>query len=657
MHITSFAKKKKAALPDDAAAVDPSSPFVGSKGPTKPRLTVSIVTKNAEDRLERLLAEVSWIADQVVVGVDAESTDRTAEIAERFADIVFTFRKAGAMAGPRMMIFDYAVGDWILVIDDDESLEPGFQAILPELMSRQDVTHYWVPRKWIVNTAPYEFATSPPWYPDWQMRLFLNDRTMVWKPAAPHSGYRVLGAGYFEPRASILHFEPVWCDQDARRAKVETYRKHGAPSISEAQYPAEIKSPRRPATGPALLEHNPGRAPQGVVHTEIRQAGALKTPAWGVEIQRITVQEEAECGAAILAEISVRNTGDLTWTPNFGARGARLGLGVHLLDDVGGLIQWDFGGRLPVRQVVAPGAETTFFHTFSAPDQPGEFLLTWNMVDDDEGWFSPDSSSAPAPRPLRVVRVVAVEPPPEEGQSSDADDRDFLEAVTHPIPGWLSDEAALLTLHLMRRQTARGVIGPALEIGVYAGRYLSILQRGASAGGDATIGLDTFERIDEGQVRANLAGVGGVLDLIRGRSIDYDTEGLGARLAGPVRFASIDGSHLLEEVTNDLTLCDTLLAEHGVVACDDFLNPVRLGVCEAINRRLASAEGLVAFAYVQNKLFLCRPAAHPELFETAMAFCARNDQSPAGAVFAENARSRPHRNRTRLHGWDVVVVP
>jgi hypothetical protein len=645
VQIASFAMEKIAAPGDDVAVVaDPESPAESDRS-ARPRLTVSILTKNSADRLERLLAEVSWIADQVVVGVDVDSTDSTAQVAARFADVVFTFRKAGPMAGPRMMIFDYAVGDWILVIDDDESLEAGFQAILPELLSRQDATHYWFPRKWIVNAAPYEFAASPPWYPDWQMRLFRNDRTMAWKPATPHSGYRVLGAGYFEPRAGILHFEPIWCDQEARRTKVEHYRRHGAPQVSEAQYPLRIESPRRPATGPAMLEHNPDRVPQGVVHPEIRQADDLKTPAWSVEILRIDIQEQAECGAQVVAEILVRNTGDLAWTPAFGDRGARLGLGVHLLDGAGGLIQWDYGGRLPVRQVTPPGAETTFIHAFTAPDQPGDFRLAWNLVDDDGGWFSDDPGSAPPSCPLRVVRAVDVE------------DREFLQTVTHGIAGRLGDEAALLTLHLMRRQTARGVAGPALEIGVHAGRYLSILHRGAWAGGDATLGLDSFERIDEAQVRANLAGIDGALDLVAGRSVEHDADGLRARLAAPIRFASIDGSPLLEDAAHDLALCDALLADQGVVACEDFLNPTRLGVCQAVNQHLASGEGLAAFAYVQNKLFLCRPAAHRDLFEAVMEFFAREDQTPAGAVFAQNARSRPERNQTLFQGWDVVVVP
>ena len=43
----------------------------------RPRLTVSILTKDSEPRLASLLAEVSCWADEILVGVDASSRDRT----------------------------------------------------------------------------------------------------------------------------------------------------------------------------------------------------------------------------------------------------------------------------------------------------------------------------------------------------------------------------------------------------------------------------------------------------------------------------------------------------------------------------------------------------------------------------------------------------
>jgi hypothetical protein len=607
----------------------------------RPRLTISIVTRDSEDRLERLLAEASWLADQIVVGVDAASTDRTLEIASRLADQVFTFSQNGSMAAARMMVFDYALGDWILVLDDDESLEPGFADLLPELMSREGATHYWFPRKWIVNAEPYEFVDTPPWYPDWQMRLFHNDRSLVWKPARPHTGYQVLGPGYFESRASILHFEPIWCSPDSRRAKLARYRAAGAEAETEAQYPFRIDSPRRPALGPATVEPK-ARSGGATVHPEVRDGTEPRAPAWGMAVLEVEMPATTRRGATLVAKVRVRNTGELAWTPNFGARGATLGLGVHLRDGGGTLIRWDYGGRTPMRDTVPPGGETAFLHVFHAPDTPGDYLLDWNMVDEGEAWFGGAQVRAPTHTPLTVTR------------SRQEADRLFLDQITDRIPGWLNDGAALRTIDLLRWQTERGLRGPVFEIGVYAGRYLAVLAREALAAGDAAVGLDTFERVDEATVRAHLteAGLPGeAVGLARCRSDEQSPADLLALLGAPARFVSIDGSHLRDDVLQDLVVSDAILADEGIIACDDFLNPDRLGVGEAIHAYLARADDLAPFAYVQNKLFLCRGAAQPALLAAMLAFCAE------GEAIAGDAHAASGRNLTRLHGWDVMTAP
>lgn len=614
----------------------------------RPKLTVSIITRNAANHLERLLAEVSWFADQIVVGVDADSTDDTLQIAGRLADVVFTFRHAGSMAQARMMVFDYAVGDWILVLDDDEGLEPGFADLLPELMSRAEVTHYWFPRKWIVGETPYEFADSPPWYPDWQMRLFRNDVALVWKPAKPHTGYHVLGAGYFESRAAILHFEPILCSPAQRRAKLERYRAAGGDAINDVQYPPRIRSPRRPATPPILVE--PRARPSGaVIHAEVRDATSPRGASWGCQILNVNLPATSSVGQPLVAAVTVRNTGGLAWAPAFDSRGVKLGLGFHLLGADGLELTWDFGGRSPVRDLVKPGGETTFLHLFEPPTTPGDYLLAWDMVNDGDSWFQQ------VPLGERISTPLTVLPAPTRET-----DMVFLGTIAERMPGWMQDYAALRTMDLLRLQTARGVIGPLLEIGVYAGRYFSVLLREAVEAGDIVTGLDPFERVDQHTVLANLTAVGLSSEAVRltpARSVEHDAESLLALLGAPARFISIDGSHNFDDVQHDLEICDAVLADDGIIACDDFLNAVRLGVGQAIHQHLAKAPDLVPFAYVQNKLFLCRKAAHSGLLEATLRFCQEDERTSAGEVFALNADLDPARNRSQLHGWDTVTAP
>jgi hypothetical protein len=151
------------------------------------------------------------------------------------------------------------------------------------------------------------------------------------------------------------------------------------------------------------------------------------------------------------------------------------------------------------------------------------------------------------------------------------------------------------------------------------------------------------------------ASIGNVR-FVHGRSVEFGTERLFSALGGSARFVSIDGSHLLEDVRHDLAVCEGVVSDFGVIACDDFLNPVRMGVAQAIHERLSGTTDLAPFAYIQNKLFLCRRSVQPELLNATMQLCNNDEQGP-GALFAENNRNANGRNETQLYGWPLVVVP
>lgn len=371
----------------------------GERLPGAARLTVSILSKNGEQRLERLLAEVSQFADQIVVGVDTESGDRTYEIATQFADVVFRFEHGGELSAARMLIFDYADGDWILVLDDDESLEPGLQALLPSLMDNPLATHFWFPRKWIANAEPYEFLFAPPWYPDWQLRLFRNDRSQVWKPARPHSGYHVAGPGLFISQAAILHMERLWCPPHERQAKLEAYRLQGATGAWEGHYRPSDGVPLRPCAGPRAV--TTPRRDKALLPPEVRDVKQSASPGWDLEVIEVDMVKASHCGHELVAEVRLRNTGSLAWWPAWGIRSATLYFSHHLLDANCKLIRWDCERTLTL-DYVPPGAETTCLHTFRAPTEPGDYILEWDMVSEGERWFKHEARP-PTFSPLHVV--------------------------------------------------------------------------------------------------------------------------------------------------------------------------------------------------------------------------------------------------------------
>lgn len=97
------------------------------------RQTVSacLIVKNAETTLRRCLESIADWVDEIVIGVDPKTSDRTVEVIESFAGDfqnrpVAWFYGAEALrdgfAEARNRTVERAVGDWVLWIDADEEL-------------------------------------------------------------------------------------------------------------------------------------------------------------------------------------------------------------------------------------------------------------------------------------------------------------------------------------------------------------------------------------------------------------------------------------------------------------------------------------------------------------------------------------------------------
>ena len=99
-------------------------------------LSVCILARSSRGGLERLLGEVDGFADEIVVGVDASSTDATLAIASRLADVVFRFEHVGPPVRARQMILEQARCDWVLSLDEDEGLDAAFEPLLSTLLDQ-----------------------------------------------------------------------------------------------------------------------------------------------------------------------------------------------------------------------------------------------------------------------------------------------------------------------------------------------------------------------------------------------------------------------------------------------------------------------------------------------------------------------------------------
>jgi glycosyltransferase involved in cell wall biosynthesis len=96
-------------------------------------LSVTIITLNEEDRIERCLESIKELADEIIV-FDSGSTDATLDIVRRYTDKVWETDWPG-YGVQKQRALEQAQYDWVLAIDADESLDNDMQQSLLQLLN------------------------------------------------------------------------------------------------------------------------------------------------------------------------------------------------------------------------------------------------------------------------------------------------------------------------------------------------------------------------------------------------------------------------------------------------------------------------------------------------------------------------------------------
>ncbi len=150
------------------------------------KLSVLMITKNAAETLEKSLASVKKIADEIII-VDSKSTDRTVEIAKNYLAKVYV-KEFTDIGKQRMFGLSKASGKWVLILDCDEIVS---ERLMHEIKSKVDNTRikingYYIPYQNFFLGQPLQFGGE-----DYKMlRLFRRIKLSI-RPSLVHNRIEV----------------------------------------------------------------------------------------------------------------------------------------------------------------------------------------------------------------------------------------------------------------------------------------------------------------------------------------------------------------------------------------------------------------------------------------------------------------------------------
>jgi glycosyltransferase involved in cell wall biosynthesis len=132
--------------------------------PVAGSVSACLVVRNEEAVIERCLASLDGVVDEIVLVHDGECEDRTLEIAERHHCRIFVRALVGHAEASTVFAFEQARGEWILSLDADEFLSEPLARALRELIVDEHANGYellwrmWDGERYITERGPYKLA-------------------------------------------------------------------------------------------------------------------------------------------------------------------------------------------------------------------------------------------------------------------------------------------------------------------------------------------------------------------------------------------------------------------------------------------------------------------------------------------------------------------
>ena len=125
-------------------------------------LSACLVVYNEENHIRACLNSICNVVDEIIVVHDGECKDKTLEIAKEFGAKIFIESWVGIAEIHRVLSFQKATHDWILMLDADERLSSELQAKIRSLTEEPEADGYefcwnlWDGQKELTSGWPYK---------------------------------------------------------------------------------------------------------------------------------------------------------------------------------------------------------------------------------------------------------------------------------------------------------------------------------------------------------------------------------------------------------------------------------------------------------------------------------------------------------------------
>lgn len=137
-------------------------------------LSVVVITKDEENRIQACLESVKWASEIVVV--DTGSKDRTLEIVKKYTDKIYDVPSQD-FAEARNFAMKKISGDWVLYVDADERVLEPLRKEVEVMITSTLFGAYAISRKNIIFGKEVSYG---PFRPDWVIRLIKKENFGGW---------------------------------------------------------------------------------------------------------------------------------------------------------------------------------------------------------------------------------------------------------------------------------------------------------------------------------------------------------------------------------------------------------------------------------------------------------------------------------------------